>query len=149
MIGAFVLSAGFYDAYYLKAQKVRALIKQDFDNLFSNGIDAITDSYTPTAAFPLGKKNQMSPLEMYLNDIFTVPTNLAGLPAISVPSGLDSNKLPLGLQLIGRPWEEGFILNLAHIIEESLRPKQKIKEMVGVDLFLVKDSKKCIVLAYP
>ena len=70
----------------------------------------------------------MSPVEMYLNDIFTVPTNLAGLPAISVPSGLDSNKLPLGLQLIGRPWEEGFILNLAHIIEESLSPKQKLKK---------------------
>ncbi len=128
LIGAFVLSAGFYDAYYLKAQKVRALIKQDFDKLFSNGVDALLTPTAPSAAFPLGKRNQMSPLDMYLNDIFTVPTNLAGLPAISVPSGLDSNKLPLGLQLIGRPWEEGFILNLASIIEESLRPKQKLKK---------------------
>ncbi|MCR9146311.1 MAG: Asp-tRNA(Asn)/Glu-tRNA(Gln) amidotransferase subunit GatA [Rhodobacteraceae bacterium] len=118
MVGTYVLSAGFYDAYYNRARKVRALIKRDFDEVFEAGVDAILTPATPSAAFELGRKSD-DPVEMYLNDVFTVTVNLAGLPGISVPAGLDANGLPLGLQLIGRPWEEGDLLNTAYALEQA------------------------------
>ena len=105
MIGTYVLSAGYYDAYYLQAQKVRSLIKRDFEDCFQ-GVDALLTPATPSPAFALGEKGGGDPVEMYLNDIFTVTVNLAGLPGISVPGGLDARGLPLGLQLIGRPFDE-------------------------------------------
>ncbi|MCK8464304.1 Asp-tRNA(Asn)/Glu-tRNA(Gln) amidotransferase subunit GatA [Aliiroseovarius sp. S1339] len=117
MVGTYVLSAGFYDAYYNRARKVRALIKKDFDDVFAQGIDAILTPATPSAAFGLGEMENADPVKMYLNDVFTVTVNLAGLPGISVPAGLDAQGLPLGLQLIGRPWEEGDLLNIAHEVE--------------------------------
>ncbi len=118
MVGTYVLSAGFYDAYYNRARKVRTLIKRDFEDVFAQGVDAILTPATPSAAFELGKKH-VDPVEMYLNDVFTVTVNLAGLPGISVPTGVDSNGLPLGLQLIGRPWEEGDLLNTAYALEQA------------------------------
>ncbi|MDE0345492.1 MAG: Asp-tRNA(Asn)/Glu-tRNA(Gln) amidotransferase subunit GatA [Boseongicola sp.] len=117
MIGTYVLSAGFYDAYYNRARKVRALIKKDFEDVFADGIDAILTPATPSAAFPLGQEFD-DPVQMYLNDVFTVTVNLAGLPGISVPAGLDPDGLPLGLQLIGKPWEEGELLDFALAIED-------------------------------
>jgi aspartyl-tRNA(Asn)/glutamyl-tRNA(Gln) amidotransferase subunit A len=119
MIGTYVLSAGFYDAYYNRARKVRALIKRDFELAFAAGIDAILTPATPSAAFGLGEMADADPVQMYLNDVFTVTVNLAGLPGISVPAGLDAHGLPLGLQLIGRPWEEGDLLNHAHVLERA------------------------------
>jgi aspartyl-tRNA(Asn)/glutamyl-tRNA(Gln) amidotransferase subunit A len=119
MIGTYVLSAGFYDAYYNRARKVRALIKRDFETVFAEGVDAILTPATPSAAFGLGEKADADPVEMYLNDVFTVTVNLAGLPGIAVPAGLDRQGLPLGLQLIGRPWEEGDLLNHAHVLERA------------------------------
>ncbi|MGR3572950.1 Asp-tRNA(Asn)/Glu-tRNA(Gln) amidotransferase subunit GatA [Brevirhabdus sp.] len=119
MVGTYVLSAGFYDAYYNRARKVRALIKRDFDEVFAGGIDAILTPATPSAAFPLGQMKDADPVAMYLNDVFTVTVNLAGLPGISVPTGLDAQGLPLGLQLIGRPWEEGELLNVADAMERA------------------------------
>ena len=119
MIGTYVLSAGFYDAYYNRARKVRSLIKKDFEDVFAAGIDAILTTTTPSAAFELGKLETADPVEMYLNDVFTVTVNLAGLPGISVPAGLNSEGLPLGLQLIGRPWEEGDLMNIAHTLESA------------------------------
>ncbi|MEX3016225.1 Asp-tRNA(Asn)/Glu-tRNA(Gln) amidotransferase subunit GatA [Gymnodinialimonas hymeniacidonis] len=118
MIGTYVLSAGFYDAYYNRARRVRALIKQDFDDVFAQGVDAILTPATPSAAFELGKEVS-DPVEMYLNDVFTVTVNLAGLPGVAVPTGMDRNGLPLGLQLIGRPWEEGELLNTAYALESA------------------------------
>ena len=118
MVGTYVLSAGFYDAYYNRARKVRALIKRDFDEVFAAGVDAILTPATPSAAFELGKE-MSDPVEMYLNDVFTVTVNLAGLPGISVPAGLDALGLPLGLQLIGRPWEEADLLNTAYALERA------------------------------
>ena len=118
MVGTYVLSAGFYDAYYNRARRVRTLIKQDFDTVFAAGVDAILTPATPSAAFELGRKVD-DPVEMYLNDVFTVTVNLAGLPGISVPTGLDAQGLPLGLQLIGRPWEEGDLLNTAYALETA------------------------------
>ncbi|MDE3079516.1 MAG: Asp-tRNA(Asn)/Glu-tRNA(Gln) amidotransferase subunit GatA [Paracoccaceae bacterium] len=119
MIGTYVLSAGFYDAYYNRARKVRALIKRDFDEVFAQGVDCILTPATPSAAFGLGEMADADPVQMYLNDVFTVTVNLAGLPGISVPAGLDAKGLPLGLQLIGRPWEEGDLLNHAHVLEQA------------------------------
>jgi aspartyl-tRNA(Asn)/glutamyl-tRNA(Gln) amidotransferase subunit A len=119
MVGTYVLSAGFYDAYYNRARRVRALIKKDFDDAFAQGVDAILTPATPSAAFGLGEMASADPVEMYLNDVFTVTVNLAGLPGIAVPAGLDSKGLPLGLQLIGRPWEEGDLLNVAYAIERA------------------------------
>lgn len=116
MIGTYVLSAGFYDAYYNRARRVRTLIRRDFEQAFASGVDAILTPATPSAAFPLGQRFE-DPVQMYLNDVFTVTVNLAGLPGISVPAGLDGDGLPLGLQLIGRPWEEGDLLNIAQAIE--------------------------------
>lgn len=119
MVGTYVLSAGFYDAYYNRARKVRALIKRDFDDAFAAGVDAILTPTTPSAAFGLGEMAEADPVAMYLNDVFTVTVNLAGLPGISVPVGLDSQGLPLGLQLIGRPFEEGDLLNHALVLERA------------------------------
>ncbi len=119
MVGTYVLSAGFYDAYYNRARKVRALIKRDFEAAFAAGIDAILTPATPSSAFGLGEMANADPVEMYLNDVFTVTVNLAGLPGISVPVGLDKKGLPLGLQLIGRPWEEGDLLNHAYVLERA------------------------------
>jgi aspartyl-tRNA(Asn)/glutamyl-tRNA(Gln) amidotransferase subunit A len=119
MVGTYVLSAGFYDAYYNRARRVRALIKQDFDKVFADGVDAILTPATPSAAFGLGGMTNADPIQMYLNDVFTVTVNLAGLPGIAVPAGLDAKGLPLGLQLIGRPWEEGDLLNVAYSLEQS------------------------------
>jgi aspartyl-tRNA(Asn)/glutamyl-tRNA(Gln) amidotransferase subunit A len=119
MIGTYVLSAGFYDAYYNRARKVRALIKRDFEQAFAAEVDAILTPATPSAAFGLGEMSSADPIEMYLNDVFTVTVNLAGLPGISVPVGLDAQGLPLGLQLIGRPWEEGDLLNHAYVLERA------------------------------
>ena len=119
MIGTYVLSAGFYDAYYNRARKVRALIKQDFEVVFAAGVDAILTPATPSAAFGLGEMAQATPVEMYLNDVFTVTVNLAGLPGIAVPVGLDAQGLPLGLQLIGRPWDEAGLLNHAYVLESA------------------------------
>jgi aspartyl-tRNA(Asn)/glutamyl-tRNA(Gln) amidotransferase subunit A len=120
MVGTYVLSAGFYDAYYNRARRVRALIKKDFDDVFAAGVDAILTPSTPSAAFGLGEMADADPVQMYLFDVFTVTVNLAGLPGISVPAGLDSKGLPLGLQLIGRPWEEGDLLNTAFALENAL-----------------------------
>ena len=119
MIGTYVLSAGFYDAYYNRARKVRALIKRDFEAVFADGVDAILTPATPSAAFGLGEMANADPIAMYLNDVFTVTVNLAGLPGIAVPVGLDAKGLPLGLQLIGRPWEEGDLLNHAYVLEQA------------------------------
>ncbi|MGY6549710.1 MAG: Asp-tRNA(Asn)/Glu-tRNA(Gln) amidotransferase subunit GatA [Roseinatronobacter sp.] len=119
MIGTYVLSAGFYDAYYNRARKVRTLIKRDFEQVFAAGIDAILTPATPSSAFGLGEMASADPIQMYLNDIFTVTVNLAGLPGIAVPAGLDAQGLPLGLQLIGRPWEEGALLNTAQVLERA------------------------------
>lgn len=119
MTGAYVLSAGYYDAYYVKAQKVRALIKRDFDIAFANGVDAILTPTTPSAAFEVGEKIAADPVEMYLSDIFTVTVNLAGLPAISVPAGLDGQGLPLGLQLIGKPFDEETLFAAGQVIEQA------------------------------
>ena len=119
MIGTYVLSAGFYDAYYNRARRVRALIKKDFDEVFADGVDAILTPTTPSAAFGLGEMSDADPVQMYLNDVFTVTVNLAGLPGVSVPAGVDKSGLPLGLQIIGRPWEEGDMLNIAYSLEQS------------------------------
>jgi aspartyl-tRNA(Asn)/glutamyl-tRNA(Gln) amidotransferase subunit A len=117
MLGTYVLSSGYYDAYYAKAQKVRALVKQDYIKAFAN-CDAILTPTSPSVAFKLGEKTD-DPLAMYLNDIYTVSANLAGVPGISVPCGLSGDGLPIGLQLIGNFWSEGLLLNLAHQYEQS------------------------------
>ena len=119
MIGTYVLSAGFYDAYYNRARKVRTLIYRDFEQAFESGIDTILTPATPSAAFALGDMEKADPLAMYFNDVFTVTVNLAGLPAVSVPAGLDGDGLPLGLQLIGRPWDEAGLLNAAEALESA------------------------------
>jgi aspartyl-tRNA(Asn)/glutamyl-tRNA(Gln) amidotransferase subunit A len=119
LIGTYVLSAGYYDAYYVRAQQVRTLIKQDFEAAFSAGIDAMLTPTTPTAAFGVGEKGGADPVEMYLNDVFTVTVNMAGLPGISVPAGLDAQGLPLGLQLIGRPFDEETLFALGHVVEDA------------------------------
>jgi aspartyl-tRNA(Asn)/glutamyl-tRNA(Gln) amidotransferase subunit A len=118
MVGTYVLSAGFYDAYYNRARKVRALIKKDFEDVFAQGVDAILTPATPSAAFELGQE-VADPVQMYLNDVFTVTVNLAGLPGIAVPTGVNGQGLLLGLQLIGKPWEEGALLNSAYALEQA------------------------------
>ncbi|MGN6583611.1 MAG: Asp-tRNA(Asn)/Glu-tRNA(Gln) amidotransferase subunit GatA [Rhizobiaceae bacterium] len=120
MIGTYVLSAGYYDAYYVQAQKVRTLIKRDFENVFSDGIDAILTPATPSAAFGIADEDMNAdPVKMYLNDVFTVTVNMAGLPGIAVPAGLDQRGLPLALQLIGKPFEEDTLFRTAHAIEQA------------------------------
>ena len=126
MIGTYVLSSGYYDAYYLKAQKVRKLIKNDFDEAYKK-VDAILTPSTPSAAFKIGEKTN-DPVSMYLNDIFTVPVNLAGLPAISIPAGVDVKGYPLGLQIIGKAFDEQSILNIAYAMEEKIQFKNKITD---------------------
>ena len=126
MIGTYVLSSGYYDAYYLKAQKVRQLIKQDFDQAY-NKVDAILTPSTPSSAFKIGEKSN-DPVSMYLNDIFTVPVNLAGLPGISIPAGRDKNNYPLGLQIIGKPFDEQTVLNIAYSMEEKINYKNNITD---------------------
>jgi aspartyl-tRNA(Asn)/glutamyl-tRNA(Gln) amidotransferase subunit A len=117
MIGTYVLSAGYYDAYYLKAQKVRALIRRDFERAWEK-VDAIVTPATPSAAFGMDEK-QDDPVTMYLNDVFTVTANLAGLPGIAVPAGLDAQGLPLGLQVIGRAFDEETVFAVGNVIEDS------------------------------
>ena len=124
LIGTYVLSSGYYDAYYLKAQKVRKLIKDDFDKCFKN-VDAILTPSTPSSAFKIGEKTN-DPISMYLNDIFTVPVNLAGIPAISIPAGQDNKGYPLGLQLISKALDEQKILNIAFAMEKSIAFKQSL-----------------------
>ena len=126
MIGTYVLSSGYYDAYYLKAQKVRRLIKNDFDEAYKK-VDAILTPSTPSSAFKIGEKLN-DPVSMYLNDIFTVPINLAGLPAISIPAGHDNNGFPLGLQIIGKAFDEQNILNIAYSIEKNIGYKNHITD---------------------
>ncbi|WP_027173655.1 Asp-tRNA(Asn)/Glu-tRNA(Gln) amidotransferase subunit GatA [Methylobacterium sp. 10] len=119
MIGTYVLSAGYYDAYYVRAQKIRTLIKRDFEEAYASGIDAILTPATPSAAFGIGEKGSSDPVEMYLQDVFTITVNMAGLPGISVPAGLDAQGLPLGLQLIGRPFDEETLFAAAQVIETA------------------------------
>ena len=126
MIGTYVLSSGYYDAYYLKAQKVRRLIKNDFDEVYKK-VDAILTPSTPSSAFKIGEKTN-DPVSMYLNDIFTVPINLAGLPAISIPAGHDQKGYPLGLQIIGKAFDEQNILNIAYSLEEEINFKNKMTD---------------------
>jgi aspartyl-tRNA(Asn)/glutamyl-tRNA(Gln) amidotransferase subunit A len=126
MLGTYVLSAGYYDAYYLKAQKVRSLIKQDFEAAFRR-CDVIATPTAPTTAFRLGEKIK-DPLQMYLSDVCTISINLAGLPALSLPCGFDRDGLPIGMQLIGKHFDEATILRVAHSYEQStpwhrLKPK--------------------------
>jgi len=128
MLGTYALSAGYYDAYYLRAQKVRALIRRDFDNAFAN-VDAVVCPTSPTTAFRLGEKVD-DPLAMYLNDIYTVPVNLAGLPGISIPCGFDQKRLPIGLQLIGKPFDEETLLRLAHAYEARAGFAEKLPPLV-------------------
>jgi aspartyl-tRNA(Asn)/glutamyl-tRNA(Gln) amidotransferase subunit A len=126
LIGTYVLSAGYYDAYYVKALKVRRRIAQDFDAVWDR-VDAVLTPSTPSAAFTLGERSQ-DPVTMYLNDIFTVTANLAGLPGISVPAGLDAQGLPLGLQLIGKPLDEGTLFSLAGAIEDAAAFRAKAEK---------------------
>jgi aspartyl-tRNA(Asn)/glutamyl-tRNA(Gln) amidotransferase subunit A len=119
MIGTYVLSSGYYDAYYLRAQKVRTLIKRDFEQAFAKGVDAILAPATPSPAFGIGEKGGGDPIEMYLNDVFTVTVNMAGLPGLAVPAGASSEGLPLGLQLIGRPFDEETLFSLGAVIEQA------------------------------
>ncbi len=119
LIGTYVLSAGYYDAYYLRAQKVRTLIKRDFETAYASGVDAVLTPATPSAAFAIGEKAGADPVEMYLNDVFTVTVNMAGLPGLAVPAGLSAEGLPLGLQLIGRPFDEETLFTLGGAIEQA------------------------------
>ncbi|MCA3631088.1 MAG: Asp-tRNA(Asn)/Glu-tRNA(Gln) amidotransferase subunit GatA [Methylobacterium sp.] len=119
MIGTYVLSAGYYDAYYLRAQKIRTLIKRDFEEVYAQGVHAVLTPATPSAAFGIGEKGSADPVEMYLNDIFTVTVNMAGLPGLALPGGTDSKGLPLGLQLIGRPFDEETLFSLGQVIEDQ------------------------------
>jgi len=117
MLGTYALSAGYYDAYYLKALKVRTLIKRDFDEVFTH-FDVIVTPTSPTAAFRFGEKTE-DPLQMYLSDIFTIPCNLAGLPGISIPCGFTGRGLPIGLQILGKPFDEGTVLKVAYAYEQA------------------------------
>ncbi|KQT60423.1 MULTISPECIES: Asp-tRNA(Asn)/Glu-tRNA(Gln) amidotransferase subunit GatA [unclassified Aureimonas] len=120
MIGTYVLSAGYYDAYYIRAQKVRTLIRRDFETVYANGIDALLTPATPSAAFGIADQEMNSdPVKMYLNDIFTVTVNMAGLPGLAVPAGLSGEGTPLGLQLIGRPFDEETLFSVASVIEKA------------------------------
>jgi len=123
MLGNFVLSSGYYDAYYLKALKTRTLIKQDFDNAFSK-VDLIVSPTTPCVAFGFGEKLD-DPLKMYLTDVYTVPVNIAGIPALSVPCGFDKKGMPIGMQIIGKHFSESVLLKVAYAFEQSTGHHQK------------------------
>jgi aspartyl-tRNA(Asn)/glutamyl-tRNA(Gln) amidotransferase subunit A len=123
MLGTYALSAGYYDAYYAKAQAVRTMIQRDFDAVFKE-VDLLVSPVMPTPAFQLGERLE-DPLQMYLSDIYTIPANLAGLPAISIPCGLSSKGLPIGLQLMGRPFEETIILRAAYAYEQATNWRSK------------------------
>jgi aspartyl-tRNA(Asn)/glutamyl-tRNA(Gln) amidotransferase subunit A len=129
MLGTYALSAGYYDAYYLKAQKVRTLIKEDFENAF-NEVDILITPTAPSTAFKAGEKTA-DPLSMYLSDLMTIPVNLAGLPGISIPCGFDENGLPIGMQLIGNLLREDLLLQVAHVYEQSTTWHQKIPQIAG------------------
>ena len=118
MLGTYVLSAGYYDAYYLKAQRVRTLILRDYDQVFERGVDVVAMPTYPTPAFKIGER-VADPLQMYLGDVFTVSANLAGLPAVSVPCGFTADRLPIGLQLTGRPFDEATLLRIADGYEKD------------------------------
>ncbi|HTB62900.1 MAG TPA: amidase, partial [Opitutales bacterium] len=117
ILGTYVLSSGYYDAYYLRAQKVRTLIRRDFEEAFKQ-VDVILTPTAPTAAFKHGEKSD-NPLAMYLSDIYTISVNLAGLPGLSLPCGFTKNNLPIGLQLIGRPFAEADLLAMGRMFETS------------------------------
>ncbi|MEK9178888.1 MAG: amidase family protein, partial [Patescibacteria group bacterium] len=127
MLGSFTLSSGYYDDYYLKATKIRTLIKQDFENVFKK-VDFIVAPTSPTPPFLIGEK-MTDPLSMYLSDIFTIPVNLAGIPALSIPIGFTEEKLPLGIQLIGNIYEESKILSVGNQIEKVLGESPKVNEI--------------------
>ena len=123
-----MLSAGYYDAYYVRAQKIRTLIRQDFEAVYHGGVDAILTPATPSPAFGIGEMGAADPVEMYLNDIFTVTVNMAGLPGLALPAGTSDQGLPLGLQLIGRPFDEEALFALGDVIEQaagSFAPAEK------------------------
>jgi aspartyl-tRNA(Asn)/glutamyl-tRNA(Gln) amidotransferase subunit A len=122
ILGTYVLSSGYYDAYYRKAGQVRTLIKRDFDRAFEQ-CDLIMTPVAPTTAFRIGEKVE-DPLTMYLSDIFTIPVNLAGLPGLSVPCGFDRSGLPIGLQIIGKPLDEALMLQAAYVLESEMRLKK-------------------------
>jgi aspartyl-tRNA(Asn)/glutamyl-tRNA(Gln) amidotransferase subunit A len=131
MLGTYALSAGYYDAYYLKAQKARTLIKQDFEGAFEK-VDVLVSPTAPTTAFKAGEKTE-DPLSMYLGDLMTIPVNLAGLPGISVPCGFDDNGLPIGMQLIGKVLREDQLFQVAHAYEQATQwhlRKPQLKEGV-------------------
>jgi aspartyl-tRNA(Asn)/glutamyl-tRNA(Gln) amidotransferase subunit A len=123
MIGTYGLSAGYYDAYYLKSQRVRTLIKRDFEEAFKK-VDVIVTPTTPEPAFRIGEKSD-DPLKMYLSDIFTIPCNLAGLPGISIPCGFTTNGLPIGLQILGKPFDEETILRVAYAYEQHTNWRER------------------------
>jgi aspartyl-tRNA(Asn)/glutamyl-tRNA(Gln) amidotransferase subunit A len=129
LIGTYVLSAGYYDAYYLKAQRVRALVARDFAAAFER-VDCLLTPTAPSAAFAIGEKSE-DPVAMYLNDVFTVPANLAGLPALSVPAGLSDDGLPLGLQVIGRAFDEETVLRVGAAIERAADFKHRPSLVAG------------------
>ena len=117
IIGTYVLSSGYYDAYYLKAQKVRRLIKNEFDTVFKK-VDFLLTPTTPSTSFKLGSTQDL--LTMYLNDVFTVPASLAGIPGISIPVGLDNQGLPIGIQVLARPFDEGGLFKIGNVIEDCV-----------------------------
>lgn len=126
MLGTYALSSGYYDAYYLKAQKVRTLIKKDFDEAFKQ-VDAIVAPTTPEVAFKIGEKTQ-DPIKMYLSDVLTIPCNIAGLPGISVPCGFSSDGLPIGIQVLGKPFDEETVIHVAHAYEQNTNWREKRPE---------------------
>ena len=130
MIGTYALSSGYYDAYYAKAQKVRTLVKQDFDKAFQD-VDVIATPTTPSTAFKIGEKSA-DPMQMYLSDIFTISCNLAGLPGLSLPCGFSKAKLPIGVQLLGRPFEEGTLLSAAHHYEKAQQWNKEVPKNRGL-----------------
>ncbi len=119
ILGTYALSAGYYDAYYLKAQQVRTLLTRDFQNAFTS-VDAIVTPVTPTVAFKLGEKTD-DPVAMYLNDIYTVTANLVGVPGISLPCGNNHEGLPIGIQILGKHFDEATVIRLAHSMEQDQR----------------------------
>jgi aspartyl-tRNA(Asn)/glutamyl-tRNA(Gln) amidotransferase subunit A len=123
MLGTYALSAGYYDAYYLKAQRVRTLIKRDFDEAFKK-VDVIMAPTAPETAFRFGEKTG-DPIKMYLSDVLTIPCNIAGLPGISIPCGFSTDGLPIGIQVLGKPFDEGSVIHVAHAYEQRAGWKER------------------------